>query len=270
MKNRFNTFLTFLMVVTAIEAHSQKLPNKQETSVYAPANIKIDGKANEWDATFQAYNHATDIFYTISNDDNNLYLTVHATDPNVIRRIFTWGIKFSVAPARAKTDKDAAVITYPFFEKDAAFAPALKSKPEIIPGSDASLKLADSFMYVTNKKMLDKIKLIKVTGIKTLDTLLSIYNENGIRAAGLFDNKMAYTYELAIPLKILHAKDEVVISTDHSKFAYHLLINDILYPGTYAMKDKVTGQMIYVVNPPEFAHPIPTDFWGEYTLAKKQ
>jgi hypothetical protein len=36
-----------------------------------------------------------------------------------------------------------------------------------------------------------------------VDTLLAIYNENGIQAANAVDNKKAYTFELAVDLKLL-------------------------------------------------------------------
>ena len=64
--------LTLLVSTISLVVHAQKLPNKQEISFQAPTNIKIDGKASEWNNQFLAYNNATDIYYTIANDDKNL------------------------------------------------------------------------------------------------------------------------------------------------------------------------------------------------------
>jgi hypothetical protein len=44
---------------------AQKLPNKQQISLRAPARLKIDGIVNEWGDKLQAYNHSTQIFYAI-------------------------------------------------------------------------------------------------------------------------------------------------------------------------------------------------------------
>ena len=57
-------------------ANAQKLPNVQQASLRAPENVKVDGKPTEWGDKLQAYNKATDVFYTIANDYNNLYLII--------------------------------------------------------------------------------------------------------------------------------------------------------------------------------------------------
>jgi len=61
MKNSTIT-LSALLLIASLTVNAQNLPNVQKVSVRAPANIKIDGKASEWDDKFQAFNHATDIF----------------------------------------------------------------------------------------------------------------------------------------------------------------------------------------------------------------
>src|SRR5471030_539366 len=59
--------------VIMIPDEAKKLPDIQPTDLYAPSNIKIDGKTTEWEDKFQAYNRATDVFYTVANDNNNFY-----------------------------------------------------------------------------------------------------------------------------------------------------------------------------------------------------
>jgi len=76
----------------------------------------------------------------------------------------------------------------------------------------------DSLMISLNNKCADAYKEIKVDGIKGIeDPGLSIYNTLGIKVMVLFDNKIALTYELAIPLKYLH------ISANH--FKYNIRLN---------------------------------------------
>ena len=83
---------TFAVSLICTSAQAQKLPNVQKDGVRAPANIRIDGKTTEWDNKFEAYNKATDVFYTISNDDNYLYVTVQATQAAIIRKIIGGGV----------------------------------------------------------------------------------------------------------------------------------------------------------------------------------
>jgi len=76
-----------LFSIAFLNTHAQTLPKVQEASLRAPDNIKIDGKPTEWNNQFQAYNTATDLFYTIANDDQNLYLVIQAKKPLSISKI---------------------------------------------------------------------------------------------------------------------------------------------------------------------------------------
>ncbi len=103
-----------ILTLAFLQANAQKLPNTQKVSVWAPQSIKIDGKATEWNDSYQAYNNATDINYTLSNDDKNLYLAIKATNRLVIDgRILSGGISFTVNHTLSKKDANAVTVTYP-------------------------------------------------------------------------------------------------------------------------------------------------------------
>jgi len=261
-----------------IAAHAQKLPNVQQASLRAPDNVKIDGKANEWDGKFQAYNKATEIFYTIANDADNLYLVIQAGDPDIINKIYANGITFSIDSSGKKGNKNIISFTYPVFDGDNRFHMNIKSKPKIEPGSSVSVLKADSFMNVANSSMAAKAKWIRVNGVKGLDTLISIYNEDGIKGAALFDDQMVYTLELQVPLKYLGHP-----INNFSKFAYHIELHGLSGMNVdNVIRGQIRGpngnmnptvKMIGVNSLADIDRFIgmgaPTDFWGEYTLAKK-
>ena len=238
-------FCVFSLGIISVIAGAQKLPAVQKVSLRAPADIKIDGKTTEWDNKFQAYNHHTDCYYTLSNDDKNLYLTIKVTDPVIIRRIINGSITFTINRSGKKNDKDGMSITYPLFGKGNPFSPTLKrSVGGIVRASDVILRdNTDTTAYIRNNtNMAAKSRFIKVAGIKTVDTI-SIYNTDGIKTAELFDNKLAYTYELSVALKQLD-----ISVTNPVKFVYQLRVNEVNEQGA--------GQAA-------------TYFWGEYTLAKQ-
>jgi len=264
-----------------IKAKPSKLPNIQQISLRAPDKFKIDGKATEWNNQFQAYNRATNIYYTLANDDKYLYLAVQATDPGIINKILGGGATFSINKAGKKDLKDAMCITYPMLKdsgKMVKLSVNFGAMPKIIPGSHISEMQADSFMNINNTLIAKKLKMIMVTGIKGIDTLISMYNADGIKAAGAFDNKMAYTYELAIGLKQLGLS-----TTDDVKFAYNIKLPGMYDPiaagGDMSVVTK-SGQTVtftFIKSTPGRTASNPTgqniwastDFWGEYTLAKK-
>lgn len=214
-------FITTAFIVANV-AIAQKLPNIQATSLHAPANIKVDGRATEWNNQFQAYNKATDVFYTIANDNNKLYLTLQATDEYIIKKIIWGRVVFSINRLAKKKDANTITITYPNIKRTERPNINFKETPKLIEGNKASIARADSFSNLANKSLTEKAKIIKVTGIKTLDTLISIYNTDGIKTAIRFDNKMVYTYELAIDLKLLG-----LTANNTDKFYYNLMLTEL-------------------------------------------
>jgi hypothetical protein len=254
--------------------YAQKLPAVQTESVRAPEHIKIDGKTTEWNDKFKAYNHATDIFYTIANDDENLYLIVHASDPDVLTKITNRGLVFSITSPEKKNDGNLVSITYPVFEL------AYGNKPFIQFTNAGMLRTQrvameqnpDSVSKVANKKLHDNEKFLRTSGIEGVDTLLSIYNRDGIKTAEAFDSHMFYTYELSVPLKYIPTGKA-------PKFAYHIILPGVDIDRDFAPKiTKGANGSLSMTSAPgavaiQGSHlPIvtaTTDFWGDYTLAKK-
>lgn len=259
--------LNALIITNVVIA--QKLPNIQTVSLRTPANIKVDGKATEWDNKFQAYNKAIEASYTVSNDDKNIYLVLQVTDRDIIHKIINSGVSFTINSSGKKSDKDGITITYPRLGRENRPSINLKNTP-VWSSNEAVAKMqADSFMNVNNQQ-LTKVKEIKTSGIKDVDSLISIYNQNGIKAAGLFDNKMAYTVEMSVDLKLLDLN-----GTTPEKLAYHIKLNALALdylPGVNITRNANNEIMsITVVKGKSQGNATvsaDTDFWGEYVMAK--
>lgn len=198
------------MVIAPRVAQAQKLPGIQKSSVKAPADIKIDGKPTEW-SKFEAYNNSNEFFYSISNDNNNLYLAVQASDHSVIAKIVANGMSFTIK----KNDKTNKVvpftITYPY----------IKPYPSVDRSLRTGKTFSDTELLAINNQISGQIKEIPITGAKGInDEKVSVYNDLGIKANGLVDNQKVYTIELAVPLKYI----EQVIDAKGT-FKYTLQIN---------------------------------------------
>jgi hypothetical protein len=267
--------IAFILIATA--AIAQKLPALQEVSLREPAGRKIDGKATEWGNKFQAYNKKNLLSYIIANDDNNLYLTVYTPDALTINKISQGGVTFTVSSILDKKLREKAnnaEVRYPYFdlagkESGAGMASRAREFHNFKKDSLIHKTGLDSLVSLSNLKIAALCKEIRVLGIKAItDTVISIYNTDGIKAAGSFDKNMGYTYELAIPLKHLNLS-----ATEGTKFSYNIKLS-----GTPTAEDYVKANR----SPPRpnNARPgsrffdeslylgTPTDFWGEYTLAK--
>ncbi len=287
---------TALAASCVLPALAQKLPDVQELSFRAPEAIKIDGKITEWDK-FQAYNKTTGISYLVSNDATNLYLVIQSTTSAATNKIMRGGITFTVNPQARKKEKEGFSVMFPVPAKDEMRSMMTSMSGMMGPNSRVNFndpakiqKMADSIMYDNNRKQIDRLKDIKVLGFKSItDSLLSIYNEEGIKARALFDIKGAYNYELAIPLSLMG------MSADSPKeFTYNIKLNGLQL--NFSMGEMraaggggggggggVTIRSVEMTSPPpgggmrmggaggmgDFQNLIsPTDFWGKYTLVK--
>jgi hypothetical protein len=252
------------LICTAVTLHAQNLPNKQLISLRAPKNVKVDGKALEWQNKMAAYNHATQVYYTMANDDQYLYLAIQATDVNVISRIMGRGITLSIQQTSKKDDKSAITVTYPIID----VFPPLKLRRKKYEDEDTTAKTADLIMQRNNALLNKNCKFIKVTGIEGLDTLTSVYNTSGVKAAGLFDNKKVYTCEFSIKISLL--MHEVLQA---NKLIYHITVNGAkpislggftATPGNEAIMQEMAARITSSIA----QQSAPTDFWGEYSLSK--
>lgn len=270
--------LVLLLLNTSLPSVAQKLPNIQKESIWAPANVAIDGKATEW-GNFMAYNKATQISYTLCNDNENLYLAVQTDQSAVTNKIMKGGITLLIQKSGAKKGKDAMSINFPVCGKTKPIF-VTHRKGDLPPPKELADHIADSIMHVNNNKLASNEKWIRTQGLTNIDTLISIYNTDGIRMANAFDLRKVYTCELSVNLKCLGLETNNI-----PKLAYHIIIkgesgsnrsNTPMFtfirgtnadgtPKTQAQLNEATAQ----VNAIDQMLNSTTDFWGEYTLARK-
>jgi hypothetical protein len=272
MKNNILKYFALLLMALsyAVTVCAQKLPGIQKTSVRAPSNIRVDGKANEWSNKMQAYNPAVQAFYTVANDDKRLYLTVRADKREIINKIINGGVSFSINKNDKKSTEGAVTVTYPIFARG--------NRPMInfnnLSDALADLKdipRRDSVMLGCNNTLEEKAKYIRVNNVPDVDTLLSIYNLDGVKAKSGFDDKLVYTVELAIDLKLLN-----IAAANLNHFNYNIRLNAVAteyIPGVNVERNEA-GIAISTNVDPNIAKiyfgaaQYDTDCWGKYMLVK--
>lgn len=121
--------------------------------------------------------------------------------------------------------------------------------------------------------MTEMFKEVQVEGIKEIaDPIISIYNTNGILVAAQFNGSMKYTYEMAIPIKYLGTSIK-----DGGKFKYNIQLNATATIASSNSPVMAVSPAMAVpiatnlanVKPDRLYVNYPTDFGGEYALAKK-
>jgi hypothetical protein len=230
MNNKCRTLIKLSLQVvlaasTGLFAYGQKLNAIQEGSVWAPAGIKVDAKMTEWNDTYQAYNKTTELYYTLSNDDKNLYLAVKSGSTQNSNKIMAGGVSLTINTADKKKDKDAFVVVFPYVNRagrgnrGAGGAGGDRQR-----GAGGQRLPPDSAAIAAQRKAaVAALKEIKVFGFKDIeDSVISIYNEYSIKAAADYDAKGNLVYEIAVPLKLMG------LSVENAKeFAYNLKVNGL-------------------------------------------
>lgn len=269
-----------IFCLCAVSVYAQKLPTIQEKGLKVPVRIKIDGKIDEWSNQFMAYNRATDVYYSIANDGSNLYVLIQARYSEAIKKIIGGGITFSVMPGGKQTNAVQSSVTFPLLNAGVKGAIGIKYRNRIqAMGKDAVVNAwkTDSMLIGLNSELSINCKEIKLTAMKgQTDSLVSVYNEDGYKAAMGFDKQFALNYELAIPLSVLGL-------SDGATFKYKISINRINFDDTTAHVVMPDGRAVTVVNMPSSIYkgnadfnPISatdimfntTDCKGTYTLVK--
>jgi hypothetical protein len=228
--------------------YGQKSNNVQEGSVRAPLNVKVDGKLNEWNDDFQAYNKTTLLTYSITNDDNFLYLVLKTADQTTSRKITAGGINFTINTANKKKAENAFTLVYPLISGDAmrsmfqrggqggqggppggggGFGGGFGGGQGGPPGGGQRPVMDSATLATMHKTTIAAAKEIKLFGFKDIaDSVISVYNEYNIKAAIGYDAKGAFTYELAVPLNLIG------LSVNNPKeFAYNIKLNGMQMRG---------------------------------------
>lgn len=185
------------------------------------APVKIDGKLNEWQDTLQAFNRTVFLGYTIANDEKNLYMAIKSSDQVNSNKILAGGITCSVNTEGKKKDKDAFIVTFPVVNTSPARQTAQRGPGGQRSAGQGQMQGLDANTVARRRQQLSQFREIKVSGFKEItDTLISIYNEYGIKVAADYDNEGSLIYELAVPLRLLN-----MTSDSKGEIAYNIKVN---------------------------------------------
>ena len=263
----------FITMIWALSSVAQKLPDTQTKSVFATSPVKIDGKLTE--ATdFQAFNKNTRLYYAIMNDKQNLYLVMKAEDQQNVNKILMGGITITFNRSGKKKDKEPATITFPVINRQARAQRGQGGYRQRMAQTPASG--TDSAVREMRKEQVAGFREIKISGFPDItDSLISIYNEHGIKAALNFDSNGNAVYEMAVPLQALQLNPD-----SPKEFSYNIKLNGrqfgngmnvVRMNGNFGGGAMEGGRVNFGGGGrPGFDLSMfePTDFWGRYTLTK--
>lgn len=262
MKNIAKLSALFFLSLSIKTAVAQKLPKTQKVSLRGSETaIGPDAPAEQ----FQAYNPSNRIFYTISNDDDNLYLSVGFPGNYETEKFATGGVTLIINPGKTKGGSASPSFTYPvtLYTHNGIENGIRQFKDLKDDAANNKGKLVD-LPYTYNQKILKTFIQIECKGAQGVpDTISAIKNDYGIKTTAAYDKNMSMVYHLAVPLKYLQLNDSNSFTYD-IRMAGLPAVEKAQFPGPIAASVDGAGIDIdgeYLRNP--------THAGGEYKLAVK-
>ena len=250
--------IILLIVFFPTVLYAQKLPNVQKDGLRIPSNVKIDGLADEWNNHFAAYNHATDLAYTVANNDTALYFIIQASDMQTIYKILNSGMLLTINANSKNKTKGAMQIAYPLFSRKNYPMIELRDNPQLNKKMATNTAKVDSFRNAINQELAKRDREIKVQGLQSVpDQIMSVFNNYSIKVSESFDSMFNYNIEFQIPLSHFNMSIKRTAS-----FSYNITV--IGANSSLPINTRVTTMLI---KPEHMSALYNTDFWGEYKLA---
>jgi len=216
--SRWFGICTIQMAIASLcYAQSKTVSNKLQPP---PPGITIDGDLKDWGDSLRFYNSDKQLYYTLANDQDNLYMAIRINDRSQQIRVLRAGLTLSIDTRGKK--KESFSITFPVGDLSQN-DPAQSAADLQAAGGDVTQENRDELM----RARLTKLREIRVSGFKDIEgETITTSNTYGIKTAIDYDKDGYLVYEAAIPLKFFHADDLA-----KNEWAFNFKINGITRQG---------------------------------------
>ena len=186
-------------------------------TAYQTTPVTVDGDLKDWNLPLQYYDEESRLNYSLSNDEQNLYICVRAVDQQSQLKMIHAG--FNVWIDTTGKRNQTVGIRFPLDEK---------LLPHHTPEHREKGKMPD--MNNLMSKMVLEQSQMQLLGFKNANNGVSpLHNESGISAAIKWDSSGVLAYEAVIPFKTFF-KDKISFSNLSKTWTISFVLNGIEQP----------------------------------------
>jgi hypothetical protein len=197
-------FVSFLLISCSPIVYS---------SLWQTNPVKADGIANEWNKPLKHYDSSTKLQYTFSNDKQNMYICIRATDESTQKKILRGGMVVWIDTSGR--GKERTSISYPL--------PDMNTKPE----AEGEMGTRERDAYHPKRKFHNDHNEMTLSGFKGLiGGTVPLKNLDGIAVNLNVDSLDILTYEAIIPFKTFY-RDSLCISDSSRVMSFKIVINGL-------------------------------------------
>ena len=213
-------FVTALFVVFLFSSCSHKVYDAID---WQASKVTVDGNIQEWSDPLRFYDYKSKVNYTISNDRENLYVSMKISDFALRMKIVKGGMEFRIDTSGKKVFPIAFI-----------FPIANQIVMKTNKRNDVHLQKFRGGQQEntgTNQKPLEQARDAQLVGFKyPLGGPLSMINNNsGIAAVANIDSLGTLTYEAKIPFNTFY-KNTLSAADSNKVFSYEIKVNALPAP----------------------------------------
>ncbi len=175
-------------------------------SLWQSKSVVIDGQTDDWEVPLRFFDTKTKLNYSITNDAENIYICVRATDDDNVKGITRRGLQLWIDTTGKKGHQVG--ILFPMTQKLEGQSESGKHRNEGNDGSAEQQASSDPSIIDTAKqnrmhrRFIQEAKQMRVSGFRTIPNgpveLPDIY---GLNLAVSWNSYNVLVYEAAIPIK---------------------------------------------------------------------
>ena len=220
MQRSFSVITVALIAAIAVSScgGSKKTVKRVTPGAWQAQPITIDGYNNDWPSPYPEYDDKAMLGYSVSNDKDNIYITVETGDPATQLKILKEGLTVWID---RKGDKDElTAINYPIplpEERNANTAKHDANRPsnmKMQQGQSALANTADKRRMDLEdrvRRMLPNANEYSLQGFKSCNLQFPILQRDscGIIVGMALDSDNELVWEATIPFKAFYFKNEI-------------------------------------------------------------
>ena len=187
--------------------------HKRLAGTWQTQPILVDGSNKDWPSPYPEYDDKAQIGYSVSNDKDNLYITVETGDPATQLKIIKEGLTVWIDRQGEKNEQTAINFPIPSPATETKSTEARGGQGHMQPGDGSSAAQQKQRMELEDrvKKAMAGAKEYSLQGFKACNLQFPILENDtcGIKVRMTIDEDNELVWKAVVPLKTFYFKPEI-------------------------------------------------------------
>lgn len=201
------------MVISSIACKSSKHSSikRAKVGIWQAQPITIDGSNKDWPSPYPEYDDKAQIGYAVSNDKDNLYITVETGDPATQLKIIKEGLTVWIDRKGEKNELTAINFPIPDNTKESSSTHQSSGSGQYQGQSSAQQQKQRMDLEDRVKKAMEGANQYSLQGFKSCNLQFPIMENDtcGIKVRMAIDEDNELVWEAVVPFKTFYFKPEL-------------------------------------------------------------